>query len=133
MKNPRQLDRGASAVVAQIVQDGNVAGAGRQPDGSAGGRSCRPPCYTPGRHAIDAARLTDMAEAALTSQTAFKYEAEVKEDGRIELRVPLPTGARIVVFVIRESGETFSDLVSASQSSLDFWDNPLDDADWNDA
>jgi hypothetical protein len=74
-----------------------------------------------------------MAEAALTPQTAFKYEAEVKEDGRIELRVPLPTGARIVVFVIREPAETFNDLVSASQSSLDFWDNPLDDADWNDA
>jgi len=72
-----------------------------------------------------------MAEAALTPQTAMKYEAEVKEEGRIELRVPFPTGTRIVVFVIGEPAETFGDLVSASQSSLGFWDNPLDDADWN--
>lgn len=74
-----------------------------------------------------------MAEAALTPRTALKYEAEVEEEGRIELRVPFPAGARIVVFVIEEPVETFGDLVAASQSSLDFWDNPLDDADWNDA
>jgi hypothetical protein len=74
-----------------------------------------------------------MAEAVLTPQTALKYEAEVEEEGRIELRVPFPTGARIVVFVIRKPAEAYDDLVSASQSSLDFWDNPLDDADWNDA
>jgi len=72
-----------------------------------------------------------MAEAALTPQTAMKYEAEVKEEGRIELRVPFPTETRIVVFVIGEPAETFDEIVSASQSSLDFWDNPLDDADWN--
>jgi hypothetical protein len=29
--------------------------------------------------------------------------------------------------------ESFDDLVEASGSSTDFWDNPLDDEDWNDA
>ena len=33
-----------------------------------------------------------------------------------------------------KSPDSFShDLLSASQSSLEFWDNPLDDEDWNDA
>ena len=64
---------------------------------------------------------------------AFKYNVEVKEKGRVELNVPLPPGARVTVFVIEESGERFNDLLSATQSRLDFWDNPLDDEDWNNA
>jgi hypothetical protein len=62
------------------------------------------------------------------------YELEVKkEEGKVELRVPLPSGARVTVFVIKESDERFADLTSAAQSSLDFWNNPLDDEDWNNA
>jgi hypothetical protein len=30
-----------------------------------------------------------------------------------------------------EPADDFYDLVLASESSLDFWDNPLDDEDWN--
>ena len=30
-------------------------------------------------------------------------------------------------------GDTFIDMIQASRSSLDFWDNPLDDEDWNTA
>jgi hypothetical protein len=67
-------------------------------------------------------------------KVAFKYDdVEVKEEGRVELSVPLPSGVRVTVFVIEESGEKFADLVSAARSSLDFWDNPLDDEDWNNA
>jgi len=29
--------------------------------------------------------------------------------------------------------DDFADLTAAAQSSLDFWDNPWDDEDWNDA
>jgi hypothetical protein len=67
------------------------------------------------------------------SKMAFKYDVEVKEKGRVELSVPLPPGARVTVFVIEESGDRFDDLMLAAQSSLDFWDNPLDGEDWNDA
>jgi hypothetical protein len=74
-----------------------------------------------------------MTEALLKPQTALKYEVEVMEEGRVELRVPVPRGARIVVFVIEETGDTFDDLLSAAQSSLDFWNNPIDDEDWNHA
>ncbi len=66
-------------------------------------------------------------------KVAFKYNVEVKEEGRVELSVPLPSGVRGTVFVIEESGEKFAALESAARSSLDFWDNPLDDEDWNNA
>jgi hypothetical protein len=66
-------------------------------------------------------------------QTALKYEVEVREHGRVEVQVPFAPGARVVVFVIPEPQETFSDLVAAAETSLAFWDNPLDDEDWNNA
>jgi hypothetical protein len=68
----------------------------------------------------------------MTEQTALKYDIEVKEDGHVELDVPFPAGTRVIVFVI-ESEDTFNDLLGASESSLDFWNNPYDDEDWNDA
>lgn len=58
---------------------------------------------------------------------ALKYEVEVREPGRIELDVPFRPGSRVVVFVIEEPSDTLEDLMAAAQSSLDFWDNPLDD------
>ena len=66
---------------------------------------------------------------------AVKYEATVQADGRIEINVPFAAGKRVVVFVIQEQREQelFDDLVSASQSSTDFWDNAYDDEDWNNA
>jgi len=64
--------------------------------------------------------------------TALEYDAEVLQDGRLELTVPLPPGARVAVFVIEKSDE-FKDLALASQSSLDFWNNSWDDEDWNNA
>ena len=68
----------------------------------------------------------------MTTHTALKYEVEVKENGRVELAVPFPTGAHVTVFVIEE-GDAFNDLVKAAESSLDFWNNPFDDEDWNNA
>jgi hypothetical protein len=68
-----------------------------------------------------------------TPQTALKYEAQVTPDGRIDVAVPLPAGANVVVFVIPEATDDFADLTAASQSSTEFWDNPLDDEDWNNA
>jgi len=74
-----------------------------------------------------------MAVPAHSPQTALKYEIEVQEDGHVELQVPFAPGARIVVFVVPEPQELFNDLAAAATSSLAFWDNPLDDEDWNDA
>ena len=69
----------------------------------------------------------------MTTQTALKYDTEVKDGGRVELDVPLAPGVHVTVFVIESTNGAFHDLLSASQSSLEFWDNPLDDEDWNHA
>lgn len=73
--------------------------------------------------------------------TALKYEAEVEADGSLELSVPLPPGTRVTVFVIQEpvegaaehAAEDYAGLVQVAEANLQFWDNPEDDADWNDA
>ena len=72
-----------------------------------------------------------MLATAVMPQTALKYEVEVQKTGRIELDVPFAQGARLLIFVIQDMTDAFTDLLSAAQSSLEFWDNPLDDEDWN--
>jgi hypothetical protein len=67
----------------------------------------------------------------MQAQPALKYEVEVTESGHVEIEVPFPPGSRVTIFVVEEGMDSFSDLLAASQSSLDFWDNPYDDADWN--
>ena len=46
--------------------------------------------------------------------------------------VPLCPGVHVTVFVIETPEDAFHDLVQAAHSSLDFWNNPFDDEDWND-
>ena len=52
---------------------------------------------------------------------------EVSDGGRLELKTPLSKGTRVVLFVVRESQNDFRDLTKASESTLEFWDNPIDD------
>lgn len=65
----------------------------------------------------------------MLSQTALKYDVEVRPDGSVELKVPFPVGAHLTVFVIEVPDEMLEDLTAAAQSSLDFWDNAYDDED----
>ena len=65
------------------------------------------------------------------NQTPLKYEVEVQ--GHIELQVPFAAGQKVVVLVLPDDRDNFQDLMSASMSSLAFWDNAIDDAVWNDA
>jgi hypothetical protein len=73
-----------------------------------------------------------MSRDTTTPQAALKYEVQVQKYGRLELTVPFLAGSRVAVFVVEEPDE-FGHLVSAAKSSLDFWDNPYDDEDWNNA
>jgi hypothetical protein len=66
-------------------------------------------------------------------QTALKYEVEVTKEGRVELPVPFPAGAHLVIFIVEQEEDGSTDLLSAAQSSLGFWDNPIDDQEWNHA
>jgi len=65
-------------------------------------------------------------------QSALKYNVEVTQTRLVEFPVPFSAGTQLTVFVISEQpADNFNDLLVASQSSLDFWDNPFDDEDWN--
>jgi hypothetical protein len=67
------------------------------------------------------------------SDSTWRYELEVPADGRLEVEVPLPAGAHVTVLVVAHGPAESDDLASAAMSSTGFWDNPLDDEDWNDA
>lgn len=63
---------------------------------------------------------------------ALKYHSVVQENGTIKLPViPLPKGSRSEVIILPE--EESLEMMQAAESSLKFWDNPIDDAIWNNA
>lgn len=64
---------------------------------------------------------------------ALEYEMEVGAEGRIEVSVPFHAGAHVTVIVIDHADQDGRELLAASQSSLGFWENPIDDEDWNNA
>ena len=66
------------------------------------------------------------------SHLPLRYDLEVPPNGRIELQLPLPASSHVTVYVVEEQRE-FDELTAAAASSIDFWDNPQDDEDWNDA
>ena len=63
----------------------------------------------------------------------FRFETDVAEGGTITLKLPLPPGTRVEIFVLAPEIDDFGDLVQAASTSTDFWDNPWDDEDWNNA
>ena len=67
------------------------------------------------------------------TQLPLRYDMEVPPDGRIEVQLPLPAGSQVTVIVVEQPSGELDDLLAASVSSTDFWDNPDDDADWNHA
>ena len=71
-----------------------------------------------------------MIEATNIPKTALKYDIEVTEAGRVELQGPFAPGEQVTIFVFKETIDPFDDLLQATESSLDFWDNTFDDEDW---
>jgi hypothetical protein len=72
-------------------------------------------------------------ERILMPKQAYKFETNISPSGKVELTVPLPPGTPVEVFIVTPDVDEFQDLVSAADSSTAFWDNPLDDEDWNNA
>jgi len=64
---------------------------------------------------------------------AYKFETETGPSGKVEVTVPVAEGTRVEVLVMVPASDDLQHLVAAAGSSTDFWDNPLDDEDWNNA
>ncbi|MBL7118250.1 MAG: hypothetical protein ISS94_05660 [Candidatus Syntrophoarchaeum sp.] len=65
---------------------------------------------------------------------ALKFYVKIGEEGRVvlpELEKLKGRRAEIIILPLEED-EDLGDLLRASESSLDFWDNPIDDVIWND-
>lgn len=67
------------------------------------------------------------------SQTEYRFATQVGANGKLELTVPVSAGTSVEVVVLAPSSEDYAHLTAAAESSLAFWDNPQDDADWNNA
>lgn len=66
---------------------------------------------------------------------ALKYKAEVGAEGEVTLpRLLLDQGTAVeIIMLVREVDTENDTLLAASESSTAFWDNPIDDAIWNNA
>lgn len=64
---------------------------------------------------------------------AFKMTAQIGKGGTLELTLPLPQGAQVEVVVLADQEDEFADLQEAAEETMDFWNNPDDDAAWNNA
>ncbi len=65
---------------------------------------------------------------------ALKYHTKVKQGCKIELKnIPLKTGTKLEVILIEYDGLNTTDLLKASETSLEFWNDKIDDKVWNDA
>jgi hypothetical protein len=69
----------------------------------------------------------------MSSDSTLRYEFEVPDSGLLEVAVPLPAGSHVTVYVVESAREELEELVAMANSSTEFWDNPFDDEDWNNA
>ena len=69
------------------------------------------------------------------AQSEQIFLTAVLSGGKIELVTTLPEGSRVEVIVVPAEAhpDDCTDLVDAAASTLDFWDNPQDDEEWNNA
>jgi hypothetical protein len=67
------------------------------------------------------------------SDQPLRYDLMVPSDGRIEVQVPLAAGAQVTVYVVPQQDVALDELTACAASSMDFWNNSIDDEDWNDA
>jgi hypothetical protein len=65
---------------------------------------------------------------------AIKHYTQIKEDGTLELpKLPFKRGTAVEVIILPIEQEESAQLLKAAETSLDFWDNSIDDETWNDA
>lgn len=68
-----------------------------------------------------------------SSHSPMRFDLQVPPNGHVEVELPKFAGSQVTVYVVEHRDDAFGDLVEAASTSTDFWDNPEDDEDWNDA
>lgn len=59
---------------------------------------------------------------------AYKYIMDVDENGHIKLPdIPQIKSSKIELIILPIQDDDYLDLLKVSESSLEFWDNPLDE------
>ncbi len=62
----------------------------------------------------------------------LKLNAVINKTGKLTLdKLPFKKGAKVKVIILEESKDLSNDMIKASESSLKFWDNNIDDKVWN--
>ena len=66
---------------------------------------------------------------------AMRYTVEADAKGNVPFpALHVQAGASVeIIILVPDADEETNDLLTASASSLDFWDNPIDDKVWNNA
>ena len=72
----------------------------------------------------------DIRQGGGDEDTGHDAVPMLEAGGRVEVEVPFELGVHVTVVQKSRNG-TFEDLLSASESTLSFWDNSYDDEDWN--
>jgi len=63
---------------------------------------------------------------------AYKYIVDVDQEGQITIpNIPKIKSSKVEIIILPLLSDDFSDLLNASESSIEFWDNPTDEV-WND-
>ncbi len=63
---------------------------------------------------------------------AFKYVVDVNNSGQITIpEIPELKSSRVEIIILPVQAEDHSDLLNASESSTEFWNNSTDEI-WND-
>lgn len=63
---------------------------------------------------------------------AYKYIVNVDKEGQIAIpNIPQIKSSTVEIIILPLQTENYSDLINASESSIEFWNNPVDEV-WND-
>ena len=64
---------------------------------------------------------------------AYTFSTTISPEGKLDLPVPVAPGTSVDVVVLLPEEDETGYLTEAASSALGFWDNPIDDEEWNNA
>jgi hypothetical protein len=87
--------------------------------------------YTPSPHLPSSSPNLKRGESQMPLAELMSQIKKLSKIDKLRLMQFLSTKLINEAANVRDDANEFSDLVTASSSSLDFWDNSIDDAKWN--